>query len=294
MLFQAFLWLSYICNLNCKHCYAKTVKNNKSFSIDFVKSLIDDLYDLWVIKIVLSHGEPLAYPYIQEALTYMKEKWFYVVMMSNGILLTQEKITFLEKVWLDKIYISLDSCDPNIYDDFRGVKWSFQKVMACFDLLWKSKLKRAVSSTISELNKNELEDVIDFAISKWAHEISMLTIRDNKSYTWLLPYAEYRDLIVKLWQSYKKNYSNRINLLFHDKYIYSFLEEYLYWEEKEKVKNQNECVAWKKRITIAPDWNVYPCTFVFQKMWNVFEKSVKDIYEESKYNQFKTCITCKL
>ena len=293
MLFQVFLWLSYVCNLKCEHCYAKKLKNNEYFHLDFVKKLIDDLHELWIIKVVLSHWEPFAYPYIFEILEYLKIKWFHIVVMSNWILLNKEKINRLEKIWLDKIFISLDSLDENIYDNFRWVKWSYKKVIKCFKLLWDSKLKWSIASTISELNKNELHKIIDFAVQKWAHEISMLTIRNNSSFLWLLPKSEYKDIIRKIWLYYKSKHKKNIELLLHDKLIFWFLEGILENNEKELIKNQNECVVWTRWITIAPDGNVYPCNFVYQKMWNVYEKNIIDIFNDNKNKKFKSCITCK-
>ncbi len=294
MIFQCFLWLTYLCNLKCKHCYAKNIKNNVSMDLDRVKSLADELLKLWVIKIVLSHGEPLIYPHIYDVIALFKEKWFHVTLMSNWLLLDTKNIEKLEKARLDKIFISLDSCDPAIYESLRGLKWSFNLVLKAIDVLKGSKIKRWIASTISQLNKGELGRIMDFAANHWAKELSMLTIRGNWYYDWLLPYEEYRNIIVNLRKYYKERHFWKIELLLHDRHIPGFLEPHVHEEEKENIRSQNQCSLWKNRISISPDGNVYPCNFILEKMWNINESPLEEIIKNNKDKQFTKCVTCVL
>ena len=109
------------CNSNCRYCYrgleSRSNKGDQHHDID-LSTLITFLdsqpsrYD--VIKI--SGGEPSFYPFIDELVSYLKNKKYFVELYSNGAL-TQLKDSTLTNI--DKFNLSLDSIDSSINNDIR-------------------------------------------------------------------------------------------------------------------------------------------------------------------------------
>src|SRR3989339_671588 len=84
---QVFLGLTYNCNLKCPHCYAKNKKNKYSLTLSQINKILQDLVNIGVFKLVLSHGENLLYPQFFKVLHDIKEYNFNCTLISNGYLI---------------------------------------------------------------------------------------------------------------------------------------------------------------------------------------------------------------
>jgi MoaA/NifB/PqqE/SkfB family radical SAM enzyme len=101
------------CNLNCKYCEDFGARLNSPEG----KNSLDDVYHILEIirsstdHLVITGGEPLTFPHIDECIIFAKEelKFKHITLLSNGFLLSQhENILPL----LDRLVISLDSMNP--------------------------------------------------------------------------------------------------------------------------------------------------------------------------------------
>lgn len=79
------------CNLRCDFCYAKSTGYMEDDRIDYedLKKIVDFCSEAKVKYIVLTGGEPLLYPWIFDALQYIKGKRhpINVAIATNGVLL---------------------------------------------------------------------------------------------------------------------------------------------------------------------------------------------------------------
>lgn len=104
------------CNYNCKYCFGKF--KNDNLSLDDVKKIIDNINNYFIEENILDKwinfagGEPLLYKHLDDAISYANSLGIKVSIITNGYLLTEEKI----KSWKNKIScigISVDSLDKD-------------------------------------------------------------------------------------------------------------------------------------------------------------------------------------
>ena len=101
------------CNLSCKYC---DEFDDRSLPVptDLLKRRIDKIRQLGAWAIEWSGGEPLLHPDLCEITRYAKGKGFARVMLiSNGFLLSQDKIQALNQAGLDDLQVSVDGVLPN-------------------------------------------------------------------------------------------------------------------------------------------------------------------------------------
>ena len=110
-----------MCNLKCIMCLNKSVPVEKKgfMDLELYKKIIDEISG-YAHDICLSHrGEPLMHPDIFTMIKYAKKRKLYVVLHTNGTLLTEEKTRNLLESGLDLISFSFDGYDKETYDKIR-------------------------------------------------------------------------------------------------------------------------------------------------------------------------------
>jgi len=157
------------CNLRCKHCYhaAYTSANELSLSeLILIGDKIDSTLKKWDIDGTLSitGGEPFMvmdklFPLLQhinslETITHLD-------LLTNGSLLDEGILLDLKGFKkLRRVQVSLEAGNRELNDQIRG-NGSFEKTLSAIRLLKKNGFQVAVMMTISNINKNEVEPLVD-------------------------------------------------------------------------------------------------------------------------------------
>src|ERR1039457_89945 len=100
------------CNLACKYCNEYD-DFSKPIPLETMKRRIDDLARLGTTIVTLSGGEPLLHPELDELIAPMRKYPIIVRMITNGYLLTAERIQRLNRAGLDHLQISIDNVMPD-------------------------------------------------------------------------------------------------------------------------------------------------------------------------------------
>lgn len=100
------------CNLSCTYCNEYD-DSSKPVAIDVVKSRIDHLARLGTTIITISGGEPLLHPELDQLIAHIRSKGMIVGMITNGYLLTADRIRKLNAAGLDHLQISIDNVMPD-------------------------------------------------------------------------------------------------------------------------------------------------------------------------------------
>jgi MoaA/NifB/PqqE/SkfB family radical SAM enzyme len=100
------------CNLSCTYCneYDTT---SKPVPIGVMKERIDDLHRLGTTIVTISGGEPLLHPELDDLIKYIRSKGIIAGMITNGYLLTADRIEKLNRAGLDHMQISIDNVMPD-------------------------------------------------------------------------------------------------------------------------------------------------------------------------------------
>src|SRR5277367_812413 len=100
------------CNLDCGYCneYDKT-----SSPVPLAEMLqrIDKLGDLGISIVTLSGGEPTLHPDLDPIIRRIRERGGIATLITNGLLLTPDRIRALNRAGLDYLQISIDNVAPD-------------------------------------------------------------------------------------------------------------------------------------------------------------------------------------
>jgi len=100
------------CNLSCKYCNEYD-DFSKPIPLETIKHSIDVLARLGTNIVTLSGGEPLLHPELDEIIAHMRRHPIIAGLITNGYLLTAERIQRLNRAGLDHLQISIDNIMPD-------------------------------------------------------------------------------------------------------------------------------------------------------------------------------------
>src|ERR1700735_2244751 len=100
------------CNLSCTYCneyddYSKPV------AVETMIGRINRLADLGTSILTISGGEPLLHPDLDQIISAMRSRGVLACMITNGYLLTPERVKRLNSAGLDHMQISIDNVMPD-------------------------------------------------------------------------------------------------------------------------------------------------------------------------------------
>src|SRR5512147_1126727 len=84
------------CNLSCTYCNEYD-DFSKPVPLEVMKQRIDDLHRLGTTIVTISGGEPLLHPELDDLIKYIRSKGIITGMITNGYLLTAERIQRLNR-----------------------------------------------------------------------------------------------------------------------------------------------------------------------------------------------------
>ncbi len=100
------------CNLSCAYCNEYD-KVSEPVPTDEMVRRIDKLAALGTTAITLSGGEPLLHPGLDEIIRRIRSHGILATLITNGYLLTTERIEKLNDAGLDYLQISIDNVIPD-------------------------------------------------------------------------------------------------------------------------------------------------------------------------------------
>lgn len=158
------IYLTNHCNLVCPRCYMNSgVTQNKELSTFEIKKLISDYKRISNgTSVTFSGGEPTSHPDFDMLVKYTSELGLEVKILSNGTLLSPERIAKLAK-YIASIQISIDGYSEESNAIIRG-KGSFKQALLAVDTF----VKYGVCVTIAvtppmSILKEHVNDYVVFA-----------------------------------------------------------------------------------------------------------------------------------
>lgn len=100
------------CNLACTYCN-EFDDFSKPVPLDEMRRRIDELARLGTSFIVISGGEPLLHPELDDVIRHIRKRCLLAALITNGYLLTKDRIQRLNRAGLDHLQISIDNVQPD-------------------------------------------------------------------------------------------------------------------------------------------------------------------------------------
>lgn len=275
------------CNFKCPHCRA--YQKNEKENIELENKILDEIIKSEIMVVNLSGGEPLLNPRIFEIAKKLSDNNIYVIISTNGYFYEKYRQNILES-GIKYVQVSLDG-PKFLHEEFRGVKDSFKRAIGALKMAKEDGLLTQMNITITSRNLSTLE---------WNYEKALEIGVDKVFYRRVVPYgkAKVNDYILPPKEEYynkiislSKLDSNKLRVLIDDPILNVLLKN----EKKEYLA----CGAGINNLGISSDGNVYPCIFLREKMGNIKEDSLIDIWNNSyiikklKQREINGCGSCK-
>jgi len=161
-----------LCNLNCIYCFVSAGDYLTNFVVepDYLLENIKLLIDLKGKRDIEIHIAPYGEILLYDKLTYLIEKLktlegvYKISMQTNGLLLTENIITELEKAGLDQINISLNTLNKERAEYLSDLKgYQLNNLLNMIDFLIKSKIKIIIAPVwIPKINDQDIQELIRF------------------------------------------------------------------------------------------------------------------------------------
>lgn len=266
------------CNFNCEHCSTKAPLGEAQpplMPFDEISRLADEAHELGIFELNLHGGELTIDPgQIFSLLDAIKPERFYTFLTTNGYLMTQELANRLAKAGVDRVSVSLDSMNPEIHDGFRGVKGAHERAVRALEYVKISGMKPYVNITVGHFNalSEDVEELCRFSSENgyitfiniaipsgnWKGRFEVMIDEQDKARLNELR-KKYKNVFRDLWNVFDKNYEGVFG-----------------------------CQTLSK-LYVTPSGDVLPCSFIHIKIGNVYEKSLREIFD---YGASIKCFGC--
>lgn len=271
------------CNMKCKFCYAETFSKKKPISLEILKPVLKEAYELGVCHYILQGGEVCAdFERLKSIIELIYPNETYINVVTNGWDMTKDKIITLKNLQVDKISFSLDSGIQEEHDKNR-MAGSFERVKNAIDTVIESGLLAGISTVVTHT--------------------SLYSEGFKKAYE----YAKEKDIRfdVQIAEPVGKWDGKKDVLITSEdaKYIYDMYTNSPIMKNGQKMIKRDLyrgdksicCPAGTEFMAITVDGNFLPCNFIQATLGNVKDKSLKEMREDllkSKwfYKEYPYCI----
>lgn len=133
----SFVWIEIctFCNLKCKHCYNESsAQCHETMSFEDFTIVCQKLQDIGVKEVQLIGGEPFCHKNIKEMLQYAADRFEFVEVFTNGILINEEWCKFFKKNDIH-VALSIYSYNAEEHDKVTLQKGSHDKTVHTVKLL---------------------------------------------------------------------------------------------------------------------------------------------------------------
>jgi|GEM_PF-4337373 len=154
-----------ICNLKCKHCFAKAHAEHMDFEL--FKKTIDNLYDIYKENSVISYmgGEPMLYPKVVESVKYITNKNMKVSFTTNGYKVDKNKLKEIKNAGEVVLSVSLDGPEE-FHNQNRGKQDSFREAIKTIDFI--AKIQETIFISIPFFKQSvDFFDFFDYLLKKY-------------------------------------------------------------------------------------------------------------------------------
>ena len=269
--------VTHCCNARCKHCHLGGPVDEQRATPQRFGEIYRELKPL-VAQI--SGGEPLLRKDLEQIVEAIRtpNRAPYIIVTTNGVLLTKERYLRLREAGVDEFSLSLDYPDER-QDEFRRVPGLFRRIERLFKEL-ESENNKAItlSCVVQSDNFREIIRLVELALY-WNVNINFSTYTylrtENKAY--MLSKEEIKELkeIINKLLQFKRKHKN----VLVSNYT---LERMLDFFENVSLSN---CRAGEKFFVVNSDGSLSPCGLIIKKY-----SSQKEIKQDFLKNN--TCGYC--
>ena len=302
-----FFELTYRCNLQCPYCYVGNDRNKEELTTEEWFSIINQIP--WYSFVTLVGGEPLIRTDFKDILMKVSQKTKGKLnVVTNGILINREIAEAFIKSKMMLLSVSLDGYGKN-HDLNRNKDGIFDKIISNLDMLnnYRQRPLVDIKTIVLENNLDDLVKLYKMCTEMKFNFLSISFLRNNNlkqnsvlfdefvpEFNEYYPIQKYFDI-----EHFKEVYNelialsktSNVKIRFSPKFEYckNPLESIINFFNAADNKPMSDiylpCKYPFSNMMITPSGDVYPC--LSQKVGNVKEGSVKEMFNSAKYRCFR-------
>lgn len=277
------------CNLACAHCYldAETLKHgtDDELSTAEVCTLLDQVAECGNgSMVVLTGGEPLVRNDIEEIAAHGAGLDLAMVVGTNGILLTEKRISSLKQAGVLGVGISVDSLDPAYHDSFRGRTGAWSRTMQGIENCRRLGLDFQIHFSITEDNAHELAAMIDFSRESGARVLNiffLICIGRGETVTDITP-ARYEQVLAEIIEA-----QQQVTDLIIRPRCAPHYKRLAHQRDPDSPINRisgreaDACIAGIHYCRITPQGGVTACPYIPNEVGNIREQDFVDVWQSA-------------
>lgn len=271
--------ITYRCNAWCKHCHLHDLKDKELASSERYAEICREIKP---VVAQVSGGEPLLREDLDQIIKGLKRtnRAPFIVLTTNGVLLSKERYYQLRESGVDEFSLSLDYPDAR-HDEFRSVPGLFNRLEKLMAGLNTGNDKAiTISCVIQRDNYRDLLGIAELA-RKWdIHaNFSTYTWLRTKNKDFMIPkdeVEEFKGFIEKLIE-YKRKFRN----IRTSDYVLKKIPDFFI---NERIP---DCRAGERFLVVNPDGTISPCGLIIKNYLS--QKQLQDNF--AKTSRCEECYT---
>jgi len=275
------LAVTHRCNYHCTSCYVDDSVTEEMTTTE-IKNLIDEMADMKVFQLAIGGGEPFLRDDLVDIVRYARLKGIVPNITTNGSLLTSEIAEQLSG-HIGQIQISVNGHNRSLHESFRQTE-SFDNALIVMKILREQKIKFGINVLLSKDNLREIEQIISFAAKQGASTINFLRPKPSKSESNWYERARLSENDYKTVQESLKNVLGNYHIKITIDCALSFL---MNSESPDDLQKHGVygCSGARRFLSIHPDGNTYPCSFIDSYYGGNIKNGLKGVWEG--FNEFR-------
>ncbi len=270
--------LTRACNLRCPHCYMEGGrKAENELTTEECLGLIDEIKALGTEMLILTGGEPLLRKDIYDIARYASKRGIWVVMGTNGVLVTDRVVHKMIECGVKGVAISIDSLEPAKHNHFRGGPDAWEYSVRALEICRANGLQVLVQTTVMDMNYAEIPKLLEFAREKgaWSFNLYFLVQTGRGQQMNDLSSERTEAMLAQLvdWQDRYRP------MLVRSKCAPQFKQ--IAYERGVGGLESGGCMAGTQYCRITPQGDVTPCPYMTAVAGNVRDQSFGEIWRTS-------------
>ena len=284
------------CNLRCLHCHvdARDALTGE-LSLKEAMRAIDEMANLGTEALIFSGGEPLLRKdFVLSLARYCVDVGIIPAMLSNGVLINHKVAWEIKDAGIMAVGIPIDSVVPENHDKLRNVPGTFGKavkaVRACLDIDLEVVITTmALKDTFDEMPRR-MEFIAGLGVEQ-AAVYDLIPIGRGKNVMDNAMSQEQRVSLIKYLQRMQET-NEMVFTMSGGQPLYPEIVSEMHKNHQTKPKDlllkqfwihaPVGCHAGNLYLSLRPNGDVYPCTFLPIKVGNIREQRLTDIWHNSR------------
>lgn len=287
------------CNHKCTFCYNITSDNSPNVTFEQIDIVIEKLWKYGIERVTITGGEPyIVRKQTEYLIQKLLDKNFDVCLNTNLTLINDDCACFLEKTIGNNniIYSSIPSVNRDKCDKITQSTGSYERILNGLKICRKHHLKVGLNMSISQVNADDLPNIISFLKSNPVDSFTLFPIippvydRNN------IIHSNDADTILRVADTLL-NIHNELGIVVGS--IRPLPKCIIGNDEKYNVIRGSRCTTGRERFAIdLCTGEIEACSQENKKYGNIYCDSIQNCYE--RMNQWqndmflaKTCKNCE-